>query len=163
MTLFRKRAKGQYDARAVANWFIRKSALDEDQGHKTQLQLLKLVYFSHAWMLGIYGRPLLAQDIHAWKYGPVVPELYHAIKHWNSQPVVDQIPGFEDFNDFDEQAEDILEQVYDVYGSLSGYELSDITHRPESPWFVTRMQRFPGAVIPNKLIQDFFSQDKVDA
>ena len=38
------------------------------------MQVLKLVYYCHAWMLGLYGRPLIRQPIEAWRYGPVVPE-----------------------------------------------------------------------------------------
>lgn len=158
---FRTRQRGQYDARAVANWFIRRSARDNEQDDKTQLQLLKLVFFAHGWMLGINGQPLISQTIRAWRHGPVVRELYDAIKHNGSRPVIELIEGHEDAQ-FDDNAESILEQVFQEYGPLHGFELSDITHRPGSPWFETRMRRL-GSAIPDDLMQEFFSQDQVDA
>ena len=159
----RRRDTDGYDAREVANWFIRRSVEDKEQGPKTQLQLLKLVYFAHAWMLGMHGRPLSKQAVEAWKYGPVVPDVYHALKAWKREKVTKQIAGYECGEDFDDQATDILEQAYDLYGPLYGYQLSDITHRPDSPWFVTRTTKFPSSEISNDLIQDFFSQEEVDA
>ncbi|WP_131993555.1 type II toxin-antitoxin system antitoxin SocA domain-containing protein [Dokdonella fugitiva] len=40
------------------------------------MQLLKLVYLCHAWTLGLLGRPLLREEVQAWRYGPVFPALY---------------------------------------------------------------------------------------
>jgi len=39
----------------------------------TNLDVIKLVYLSHGWYLGIYGVPLIAEPIEAWPYGPVIP------------------------------------------------------------------------------------------
>ena len=158
---FRKRERGSYDARAIANWFIKRSAEDDEQDDKTQLQLLKLVFLAHGWMLGIHGKPLISQTIRAWRHGPVVSELYDAIKHNGSRPVTALIKGHEDV-DLDDKAGSLLEQVFQEYGTLHGFELSDITHRPGSPWFETRMRRL-GSVIPDDLMREFFSQDEVDA
>ncbi len=157
---FTKRIEGDYDARSVANWFIRKSIHDDKP--KTQLQIMKLVYFSHAWMLGIYGRPLISQTVKAWKYGPVVPTLYQDLKHWGNRPIERLIEGYTDTN-FDSNALDILRQVDDVYGDLDAWHLSSLTHIPESPWFVTRVDKYEGATIADELIQDYFSQRTVDA
>ena len=157
---FTKRIKGDYDARSVANWFIEKSV--NEGSPKTQLQIMKLVYFSHAWMLGIYGRPLLLQTVEAWKYGPVVSELYHDIKSWGSQPVTHPFEDYQNL-DFDEDALNILEQVYAIYGPLEAWDLSSLTHIPESPWFDTRVNKFEGATISDELIRDYFSQRAVDA
>jgi len=65
--------------------------------------------------------------------------------------------------DFDNDSLDILEQVYDVYGELDAWELSSLTHIPESPWFITRMNKFEGATISDDLIRDYFSQRTVNA
>lgn len=53
----------------------------------TPMQLIKLVYLAHCWMLALYSRPLIEEPIEAWKYGPVIPVLYHDIKHYGSNPV----------------------------------------------------------------------------
>ena len=156
------RIKGDYDARSVANWFIEKANADPLQDSKTPLQIMKLVYFGHAWMLGIYERPLISQKVRAWKYGPVVKELYHDMKHWGSRPVVEPLASGVPVN-FDEMALNILNQVYEIYGLLDGFELSSLTHLPESPWFITRMSKFEGAAISDDLMREYYAQRKVSA
>lgn len=100
----------------------------------TPMQLIKLVYLSHGWMLGLYNRPLINQEVEAWKYGPVIPELYQEIKHYRSNPVKD-INYKEEI--IDENSLDIIEQVYKLYGSFTGMELSMLTHEKDSPWEIT--------------------------
>jgi uncharacterized phage-associated protein len=50
----------------VAKWFVDKAA--KEGKTLTPLQLMKLVYIAHGWMLGTYGRPLIKDRIEAWKY-----------------------------------------------------------------------------------------------
>ena len=151
------RRKGDYAARSVANWFIEKSNADPEQDPKTPLEIMKLAYFSHAWMLGIYGNPLVSEKVRAWKYGPVINELYHDMKQWRDRPIVELLEG-DVRPDFDTKALDVLQQVYDIYGPLGGLELSSLTHIPESPWFVTRVKKFEGATISDELIREYYGQ-----
>ena len=53
------------------------SAMVWSNGDKkiTNLKLQKLVYYSQAWFLGIYQKPLFSDKIEAWVHGPVVPAL----------------------------------------------------------------------------------------
>ena len=46
----------------------------------TPLHLVKLVYISHGWVLGFHGIPLIRESVEAWKYGPVIPAVYHRYK-----------------------------------------------------------------------------------
>ena len=50
----------KHDARAVANSLIEKS--QEEGNLLTPLQIIKLVYFCHGWMLALYKRPLIKQS-----------------------------------------------------------------------------------------------------
>ena len=52
----------------------------------TTMQLLKLVYIAHGWMLGLYDLPLISDEV-AWLYGPVIPNLYKEIKSYGGGPV----------------------------------------------------------------------------
>lgn len=145
----------RHDARAVANYFIERS-LEADQP-KTPLQILKLVYFSHAWLLGIHGRPLFKQRVEAWKFGPVVADVYHALKQFGGSDITAPIQSVQDDNWTKDEA-DILRQVAEKYDSFTGNQLSHMTHWPESPWFTTRIERGLGAVIPEDAIRSYFAE-----
>ena len=68
-----------YSSKAVANYFLEKSDLPA-KGRLTQMKLHKLVYFAHGICLAVYNKPLIKDEIQAWQYGPVVPELVSARK-----------------------------------------------------------------------------------
>lgn len=124
----------EHDARSVANEFIRRGI--DASNPLTPLQVQKLVYFAHAWMLGIYGRPLINEPFEVWKYGPVVPVVYYCLRHYGGDPVTEPLPNHpDDFkDDFDAAEQDILGQVFDIYGDLSGPRLITLTHLGGTPW-----------------------------
>jgi uncharacterized phage-associated protein len=99
----------------------------------TPLQLMKLAYMSQGWMLGVTGKRLFSDRIEAWKYGPVIPTLYHRTKQYGSESILDQLPA--PMGDrIDPDAGNLLDAVIDNYGHLSGVALSNLTHRAGSPW-----------------------------
>src|SRR6516164_9635188 len=73
------------DARAVANYLLSKA--DVDQKKLDPLQLQKLVYIAHGWHLGLLNRPLFAQRVEAWPYGPVIEDVYHAFKRFGQNGI----------------------------------------------------------------------------
>jgi uncharacterized phage-associated protein len=99
----------------------------------TPLQLMKLTYMSQGWMLGLKGKALFDDRIEAWKYGPVIPSLYQRTKLFGSGPITEQLPAPTGDN-LDGDAEEILQSVVETYGRYSGVALSNLTHRPGSPW-----------------------------
>ena len=148
-----------HDARAVANCLIKRAR--DDSSPLTPLQIVKLVYFCHGWMLGLHERPLVRQYVRAWLYGPVVAEVYRSLKKYGGNPVeVDvDVPGEE----FDEQEEYLIKQVYLKYGSLTGIELSQLTHAPGTPWYKVWHEEGRNAIIPNLLIQKHYAEKARDA
>ena len=73
-----------HDSNKIANEFLR---LAKESGQSlTPMQLLKLVFIAHGWMLGLYGEPLISDDVQAWKYGPVIPDLYQTLLLSKSVP-----------------------------------------------------------------------------
>lgn len=111
----------------IANEFL--ELAKESKNPLTPMQLLKLVYIAHGWMLGIYNRPLVKDRVEAWQYGPVIPALYKQIRKYRSNPVSAKIKPFGQREDsLDDDERDIIRQVYGVYGEMSGPRLSRITH-----------------------------------
>lgn len=142
-----------HDSRVIANRFIELARAD--RGAFTPMQLLKLVYIAHGWMLGLYGRPLIKDDIQAWQYGPVIPRLYNEVREYKGSPVTKSIANVSG-EAIDRQEDSIIEQVYDRYGHMSGIDLSAITHAPNTPWSQTYVPGVFATPIGNDLIQHHY-------
>lgn len=119
----------------------------------TPMQLIKLVYLCHGWMIGLYKQPLLVDSVEAWRYGPVIAGLYHAVKKFGSGPV--RGPLSKDKVEFNKQEKSVMNQVFDIYGKFTGIELSSLTHAPGTPW--SKMWYAGREIIPNDLIQEHFA------
>lgn len=122
----------------------------------TPMQLMKLVYIAHGFRLGRDGVPLFPNRIEAWKYGPVVPDLYHSTKKFgrgvipfdligNASAASPEIPAF-------------LEEVYNVYGRFSAITLSSLTHQAGSPWAQVYKPHELGIEIPDEIIKRYYEQ-----
>ena len=142
-----------HDSRSVANEMIRR-ALNRGES-VTHLKVQKLVYLCEAWMLGIHGTSIIRQDIVAWRYGPVIIDVYHSLKGYGARPIPLTIQGIQE-RDYNKTEESILDQVSMVYASVSGGQLSALTHQRGTPWHITRSRWGENAIIPKSLIQDFY-------
>lgn len=142
------------DTLTVANRFL---TLARDRGETlTPMQILKLVYIAHGWTLGLYHRPLINDDIQAWQYGPVIPRLYSALRHFRSQPV-NHVPGVNQTELLQPQDENIIGQVFGLYGHMSGPALSRLTHSEGTPWHLTYQPAVFGIAIPDDIIEDHYA------
>lgn len=104
------------------------------------MSLQKLLYYVQAWHVAITDRPLFAEKIKAWKDGPVVPQVWHARRDKASRRASTQeVP--EGLLSQDES--DLIDLVLAAYGSMSGEELSALTH-VEGPWQNARGDLPPG-------------------
>lgn len=144
-----------YDSITVANHILERAQERDDQ--LTPMQVLKLVYIAHGWSLGLLGRPLIKDEVQAWEYGPVIPRLYNAMRHFKSAAVVGPLSGGSG-PALSGQALAIVDQVYDKYGKLSGPALSRLTHMPGSPWDLTYKPGLFGVVIPTDIIEDHYAR-----
>jgi uncharacterized phage-associated protein len=122
----------------------------------TPMQLMKLVYIAHGWSLAILNRDLFSDRIEAWKYGPVIPTLYQATKRFGREPIPSHLIEDDEPSPLEHDVQEFLEDVFSKYGHLSGINLSNLTHRPGSPWD----QRFrDGEInieIPDDLIREHY-------
>ena len=134
----------------VARFFL--SLVDEDaRDFMTNLKLQKLVYYAQGFHLAIHGRPLFAERICAWEYGPVVPVLYHALKGRGADPIsvndLDSCPR----EKLDNDVKKLLKEINSVYGQFSAVRLMQMTHH-EPPWKETPS----GSVISHDLMKRYF-------
>jgi len=124
------------------------------------MQILKLVYIAHGWSLGLYGRPLIDEPVEAWQYGPVIPSLYRSMKGAGAGPVAGPLPiGFDGpERHIDTQQLQLVDDVYRLYGHMTGPQLSRITHAPNTPWQQTYRAGALGQRIPVDLIADHYAR-----
>ncbi|MFL7009790.1 hypothetical protein A1OS_20935 [Enterovibrio norvegicus] len=134
-----------------------------DGGKKlTHMQLQKLTYIAHGYKLALTQgqQPLITDNVNAWKFGPVIPSLYQALKSYGNGQVIPLIFTPDDLpitpND---QA--LLKAIYDAYGVKGGVELSDLTHRQGTPWDQVwngdNGRNYQGAIIPDSLICQYYT------
>lgn len=100
----------------------------EQKSPISNLKLQKLLYYSQAWYLAFFKKPLFDEEIEAWVHGPVVPTVFsrYRVCRWNPIPAGDTI-GVPD------QVRGHIEEVWKAYGRFSAYELERLTHS-ENPW-----------------------------
>lgn len=119
----------------------------------TPMQLIKLVYIAHGWSLAIRKRDLFDDRIEAWKYGPVIPGLYRATKHFGRNHIPMEMVGDPAETVLaDPEDESLVREVFDKYGHLTGVQLSDLTHRAGSPWEQVYRSGVYNAEIPDSII-----------
>ena len=120
------------------------------------MQIIKLVYICHGWMLGLYRRSLIEQSVEAWRYGPVISKLYQGLRKYGGSRVTKEIPAKD--GNFDEFEDDLIEQVFSKYSSLSGIALSRLTHAVGTPWHTIWHMVGQNSIIPNDLIEEHYAQ-----
>ena len=121
------------------------------------LKLLKLVYIAHGWSFPHLNEPLLAEPAQAWQYGPVVPSLYRAVSHFRARPIEGFLPDT-DPQELSEEAEALIQSVYDTYAPYSAIQLSNMTHMQDTPWSEAWNANVRNALIPNDRIANHYQQ-----
>ena len=134
--------KQMRDSISIANYYIERAS--NEKKDITLLQLLKLVYIAHGYLLALLNQSFLNPKfdrVEAWKYGPVIPTVYHTFKHNARNPITQRgvVCLFDDEYSFvyptiSPEAEPVLDFVWKRYGGLSAAELVNLTHSKGTPW-----------------------------
>ena len=140
-----------YDARQIANWFIRRA--HRDKRVLSVSAILKLTYISHGQYLAQHDMPLFSNEIQAWKYGPVIMDVYRGFKR-QSPEVSTPLCRFPDVTD--PTVLELLEQVWVEYGQRTAEELSRLTHVRNGPWELAIKAGGWYARIPSELIKQYY-------
>ena len=133
----------------VANYIIEYS---NKKGYPiNNLKLQKLLYFVNARNIVENGSPLFEEEMEKWKYGPVVPSVYHEYKRFGAFAISDNdlvreyivfdTNPFADLSDlkivkYESDAVEnyqLIEDTVDALLDFDPFDLVDITHS-HTPW-----------------------------
>lgn len=127
----------------------------------TPMKLMKLTYIAHGWYLANRDAPLFLEEVEAWRYGPVIPELYQVTKKYGRNPIpADLIEDTSTATDGDTRS--FLESVFDKYGDKGAIFLSNLTHQTGTPWDKTYQPGWTSAVIPTDVIRSHYKHELYD-
>lgn len=122
----------------------------------TPLQLMKLVYIAYGFFIAKHdGKKLFSSPIQAWKFGPVIPELYHNTKQFGRNPI-DLSEIDDDEASVSPDAMEVIEKVYERYGGYDGIALSSLTHRYGTPWYKSYIEGIYNRPISDDLIIEHY-------
>ena len=119
------------------------------------MKLLKLTYIAHGYHLGFNRGPLIENPIEAWKYGPVIPELYHATKKFGKFPVDCEYIDLLSSHELPIDEKHFISLIWTSYKHLGGLQLSTLTHQENTPWALTYNGNFYKP-ITNEVIEKYY-------
>lgn len=121
--------KERYSDLDVAKWFLSKQSMSPKK-------LQKLLYYAYSWVLTLTNdsaddieNKLFENNFEAWVHGPVLRDIYNEYREYGYRKIPQTNCGIT----FSDDINDILRQVWEVYGNYTADELESLTHQ-ESPW-----------------------------
>lgn len=119
-----------YNACDVAKYVLKKCT--DDGSPISNLQLQKILFFLQRDFLIQEGRPLFGDDIEAWQFGPVVPNVYYDYCIYGANSISKSASSYISLvNDEDKRiANPIIEDKQNKYP----WDLVEETHKPDGAW-----------------------------
>ena len=140
----------------AANYLIEISNYSSESD-LTNLKLQKVLFYAQGLYLAENGKPLFEDDILAWRYGPVIQEVYDTYKSFGAY----QLSEFEISAPYKLSNEHklFLDKIWTEIGSkYTAAYLVNKTHITDGPWHKV-YSREQGAVIPLVDLEAFFTEN----
>lgn len=133
------------------------------KGKFDQLQIQKLLFFIYSEYLKQHDEPLFSDKFKAWAYGPVIPKIYGELNKYKKQKILlgdyelekiklelklERVPNKESILA-------CIDSILYTYGTRTGGELIEQTHKKGSPWDLTIKQFGLNSEIPINIIKDY--------
>lgn len=140
-----------YRAMDIARYIIERCS--ETNSAVSNLKLQKILYFVQAEFLVVKEQPCFAEEIQAWDFGPVVPDVYYAYRMYGGAniPCLGKSGVFLIISSQDKK---LLNGIIDECSKYSASALVELTHN-QTPWLEAYI---PGMnnEITNESIRNFF-------
>lgn len=123
-----------HDAMDVAEYVL-DYCEHEKKNPITNLQLQKFLYYIQGANLVLNDEPIFDNDIIAWQYGPVVPDVYYSYSNYYSKKITGVFPRRVD--NFNENEIAVIEKVVDILINIDIWDIVNETHKQE-PWIINQ-------------------------
>lgn len=145
----------------VCNFLINKG-VDENRPI-TNISLQKMLYFAQGFHLAEKEEPLFDEDIYAWKFGPVVREVYHEYKYFGNNYISRPTFSLEFTRPLSAQSKNFLQDIWNSFKRFAPFTLVEMTHRKGSPWYDIVYNQHGGhvpnnVIIPKESLKNYFQQ-----
>ena len=134
------------NAISLANYFVDRAVSEQTKLY--QLGLMKRVYITHGFCLAIFGKSALDPRfdvVEAWKYGPVIPSVYHSFKHYGKKPITEGAVIIDvDEKTYEIEVEtqkltdtdikEVADTIWKRYLGFPDSRMVAMTHREGTPW-----------------------------
>ena len=140
-----------YSAIQIADIFIRKY-IEDKKCPIDIITLQKLVYLAYGWCWALLRKQLFEDKIEAWKYGPVIPNVWDAFE-WRGFSISE--PYYNNQKEFKEDVVEVLDTIYKVYIKEESAKMIAITHASGTPWSLVSNSKH-NKEIPKHMIWHYF-------
>ncbi|ALA97259.1 Phage-Associated Protein [Spiroplasma kunkelii CR2-3x] len=154
-----------YGVKNIANYVLKffydKEYTDDEFSSLeiTNLKMQKVLYFLYGFYFSETGKSLFSDDFIAWKYGPVIKEIYDINKNNITNPYENlrkDIYSNYDFNIKNINWE-IIDNILNNIIKLSSWYLVNMSHKKNTPWEKTKENE----IISKDLIHDYFKNKEL--
>lgn len=122
-------------AMQLSHYIVKLATSESEPELITPLRLQKLLYYVQGWSLALRRTPVFSEHIEAWKFGPVVPLVYHRLKEFDDKPI--PLEFFSDIELPSKEDQALANSIWEHYKRFSAIELKNKTHN-ELPWIEAR-------------------------
>ncbi len=149
----------RYKSIDVAKYLI--SLANEKRIAINMTKVQKLLYITYSVFLRVYSERLLDEHPQAWPYGPVFPTTRNKLSNQEFSSISKNDISDEELTrmDSDKQLRNVINFVFEKFGSWNAGQLSEWSHSNGSPWERTKNTKgFKwGTVISDSSILEYFS------
>lgn len=118
----------------------------------SNLRLQKILYFVQAKFLTKNKKVCFSDEMQAWTFGPVVPNVYYLYRIFAAFDIRDSSP----FSFIPEKDKNLIKSVLDMCRPYPTYQLVDITHS-QDPW-KNAIASGEGTIITPDSIRTYFEE-----
>lgn len=113
----------------LAKYIVNKCV--DDNHPITNLQLQKILYYVQRDHLRKYNERAFIDEIEAWKFGPVVPEVYYAFCYYGAMPIGNRYDNASniEIDDFE-----LVNKIVEEKRLLKPWDLVNDTHKAGGAW-----------------------------